>query len=106
MLHVTGQALLFPSPLGDYFFNTVVTIADLAEEYGLEFPSPSGDYFFNMTTAKKQNNEKSTQVSVPIRGLFFLTGEMTQEEVYRHTTLFPSPLGDYFLPGYDNQPVW
>ena len=40
------MAKKFPSPLGDYFFNTH-TVLKAKHVTDVEFPSPSGDYFFN-----------------------------------------------------------
>ena len=63
------------------------------------FPSPSGDYFFNLMKADPATViGAAAQISVPIRGLFFLTSMPCICDQYLPcATRFRPHQGDYFF---------
>ena len=44
---VVAFIVVFPSPLGDYFFNLNYWLTLISYLKVKKFPSPLGDYFFN-----------------------------------------------------------
>ena len=61
--------MIFPSPNGDYFFNSDWNTA--RETHAIGFPSPGGEYFFNVFDKDEQNAASKF--------------------------MFPSPSGEYFF---------
>ena len=60
------------------------------------FPSPCGDYGSYQGTGIAVAQQER-QVSVPLRGLWFLSGntQSTHSPIHDKNSMFPSPCGDY-----------
>ena len=85
--------MMFPSPCGDYgsYLNRIL-ISYVVPLYKVSVPL-RGLWFLStgiMTTI----TETMTSVSVPLRGLWFLSTEKVKTKVLIDP-LFPSPCGDY-----------
>ena len=83
---------LFPSPCGDYgsYQKMGYKAVSLHDE---QFPSPCGDYGSYPTNCF-MNCMSFTKVSVPLRGLWFLSNTLKVKS-NRAKMRFPSPCGDY-----------
>ena len=91
---------MFPSPYGDYFFNSIDIGFNKLPEI-LKFPSPYGDYFFNNLKLKSEIKKITSQSFRPLMGIIFLT-RLTLGIITRITTTeFPSPYGDYFFNQFE-----
>ena len=82
--------LMFPSPYGDYgSYHAWKQI--LAQPLQALFPSPYGDYGSYLDEEVKEKVKKRAEVSVPLRGLWFLS-YMTSMYIPLTTTLCFRPL--------------
>ena len=59
------------------------------------FPSPCGDYGSYRNRKADGNRGIRALVSVPLRGLWFLSAGATTANAGRNPSGFPSPCGDY-----------
>ena len=85
-----GMTAEFPSPYGDYgSYHAWKQI--LAQPLQALFPSPYGDYGSYLDEEVKEKVKKRAEVSVPLRGLWFLS-YMTSMYIPLTTTLCFRPL--------------
>ena len=73
----------------------------IASIIGKRFPSPCGDYGSYLLHSLTINHSQKEQVSVPLRGLWFLSHVML-DIICDEVAPFPSPCGDYgsYLPRF------
>ena len=86
-----GMTAEFPSPYGDYGSYHFICYQLFSARNLLMFPSPYGDYGSYLDEEVKEKVKKRAEVSVPLRGLWFLS-YMTSMYIPLTTTLCFRPL--------------
>ena len=90
-----GMTAEFPSPYGDYGSYHFICYQLFSARNLLMFPSPYGDYGSYLDEEVKEKVKKRAEVSVPLRGLWFLSRTLGIAKYLDSVLKFPSPYGDY-----------